>query len=174
MKMTSFVFLGSFLVVIGLVIILNVIFKINIPVFRILIAFVFLFIGIKILLGKNVNVLGHNTAHVNTEINIQPGSHEYNIIFSKNIVDLRDTAFTDNKPARTHVNVVFGQCEIFLSKDIPFRITSNTAFASIKQPDGNTVVVGSIKNQSNDLDESKPFIDLKIDAVFAEVSLVFY
>jgi hypothetical protein len=174
MKMTSVVFLGSFLVVMGLVIILNVIFKVDIPVFRILIAFVFLFIGIKILLGKHMNVFGHNTAQINnTSIN-QPGSQEYNIVFSKNIVDLRDTSFTDNKPVRTHVNVVFGHCEIFLSKDIPFRITSNTAFANIKQPDGNTVVVGSTKNQSKDLDESKPFIDLKIDAVFAEVSLVFY
>ncbi len=173
--MTPAVFFGVLLVVIGFSIIINVVFKIHIPVVRIIIALLFVFIGIKILLGKQVQLFGKNTASVAqpTMVGSEP-MQEYNVVFSKGVVDLRKMEFTNNQPAKVHVNVVFGNCDLILSKDIQYRITSNTAFASVNIPSGNNVVVGSTAYQSEGFDASKPYIDLKLDVVFSNTKLIFF
>ena len=173
--MAPAVFWGSLLVLIGLTIIINVVFRINIPIPRIIFAFVLIFLGIKLLLGKHISVLGHESQNIQTHVvTTDKNQHEYNVVFSKDSKDLRTISFASGEPVKVHINTVFGQCDVHVSNDIPLRITSNTAFASVNMPDGNSIVVGSTNYKNAAFDSTKPYIDLKLDIVFANVRLYFH
>ena len=172
--MSGAIFWGSILLIIGLAMIINVIFKIDLPVVRIALAAVLIFIGIKILLGKHVKVFNHESKACNYTYTNDPKHQEYNIVFSKGQVDLRNVTFENNESKLVLVHTVFGNSEINLNRETPCRITSNTAFAQVNVPGGNEVVMGTSHYQSDSLDTGKPFLDLKIDCVFGNVKVNFY
>ena len=173
--MSTAIFWGSILLLIGLTMIINVIFKIDLPVARIAVAAVLIFIGVKLLLGKHLRVFNHESAQCNVQYNATDKSkQEYNVVFSKGSVDLRNITLTGNEPVRVDVHTVFAHTELHLTKDMPFRITSNTAFASVNIPNADSVVVGTTGYQSDSLDTSKPYLDIKLDCVFGQTELVFH
>jgi len=178
MKMSGAIFWGSILLIIGLTMIINVVFKIDLPIVRIAIAAVLIFIGIKILFGKHMRVFNHESeACTNTYTYNNTGgqkNQEYNVVFSKGQVDLRNVTFDNNEAKVIQVHTVFGSTDINLNKETPCKITANTAFAQVNVPSGNEVVMGTSHYQSDSLDTSKPYLDLKIDCVFGNVKVNFY
>ena len=177
MKMSGAIFWGSILLIIGLTMIVNVVFKINLPVFRIVIATVFIFIGIKLLLGRHVRVFGHESTHCTStfqHMKNNDAAQEFNVVFSKGNVDLRSVNVDGAVPVNVQVHTVFGSSTILLQRDTPVRIKSNTAFAAVDLPNAQNVVVGSTSYQSDSLDLSKGFLDLELDVVFGNTKVVFY
>jgi predicted membrane protein len=176
--MSGAIFWGSILLIIGLAMIVNVIFKIDLPIVRIAVAAVLIFIGIKILLGKHIKVFNHESAACNYSYNYKYSNdqknQEYNVVFSKGQVDLRNVVFENNENKYVQVHTVFGNTDVYLNKETPCKITANTAFAQVNVPSGNEVVMGTSHYQSDSLDTNKPYLDVKIDCVFGNVKVIFY
>jgi len=183
-------FIGLILIFIGFSVIIKIIFKIDFPIFRILFALFLIYLGVKMLIGKDwfhyssttrsygSNYSWHHSATANDAI--FKGQHfgssinenqEFNIVFGKGVVDLTDVNFKDNKSLTVQVHTVFGGSEILLNKNIPVRITLNSAFAESVLPNGNTAVFGTSTFSSDTLDASKPYLDLRIDAVFGSAEI---
>jgi len=164
-------FIGVILILIGCSVIIKIIFKIEFPVFRILFALFLIYLGVKMLIGKDwfhhsINI--NNDAvfkeqHFGSSIN---ENQEFNVVFGKGVVDLSDVDFKDDKTLTVQVHTVFGGSEILLNREIPVRITLNSAFAGSVLPNGNTAVFGTSTFSSDSLNTSKPYLDLRIDAVF--------
>ena len=166
----SGLFWGVLLIVIGIIVIIKIVFKIEIPVIRIAFALILIFLGIRVLLG-------HGTFSQKKESNIlfgesrfeDDGREEYNVVFGKGIFDLSRTAVGGTRTIK--YSTVFGASVIILDPDTPLIVRADSAFAGASFPDGSTVAFGSYTYRSRTYDESKPHLVLKADVVFGGLEI---
>lgn len=171
MKMEAGLFWGILLVVLGASLIFKVIFNIQLPIFRIILAFVLIYFGFRVLFGninrdENKNDIIFSEARVN---NLNNQNREYNVIFGKGTFDFTNIEFNGNQPQPIELNTVFGNSVVRLNKDIPVKVKGETVFANLKFPNGNSSFFGETTFLSNKFDESRPYIYIKVSAVFGSV-----
>jgi hypothetical protein len=171
MKMGSGIFWGVVLILIGLGLVIKIVFNIDFPIFKILIALLFIYIGIRIMVGGSFRCFGtHKTKNDivfgESFFGKPDQDREYNVVFSKGTFDFRDIEFKDNVPLRVKINTVFGGAHVFINKDTPVRITIDAAFSGAHLPGGNSASFGTTVYTSDSLDTSKPFLDIKADVAF--------
>lgn len=170
--MTCSIFWGILLVLIGLSLIIKVAFHLDLPVFRIFIAFFLIYLGIKLFFGKEFRLYnrdenGNNILFGERIIhNIKNGS-EYNFIFGRGILDLRKMNVSDNQDISIKLNTVFAGSEIILNDSVNLMIHSNSAFGGVKMPDGSTSAFGSM-TYTNDTLSGRPVIRIETNTVFGE------
>ena len=157
------------LVLIGLALIIRFVFNVDFPLFKVLFALFFIYIGLRILFG------GFGLFRLETGPNdvifgerefFQPEPNkEYNVVFGKGTFD-----FTDVDLSQGNVNVkigtVFGASEIRINRDMPVRIVTDAVFAGAQLPDGNTAVFGSSTYQSESFNPDSNHLKIKLDVVF--------
>ncbi len=177
MKMGPALFWGLLLIILGLSLVFRIVFNIDFPLLKIILAFVFIFIGLRLLFGSFgiVHMRGgeHDVIFGEKRYGTFESGKEYNVVFGKGVYDFRD--FTLNgKVKRVRLNTVFGGAEIRLPRELPVRIRVDAAFAGANLPNGNTAVFGSTMYESPDFDPSAPYLDLKVDIVFGGVDVRLY
>lgn len=176
MKMSGSLIVGIIFILLGIYFILKVIFKIDFPVGRVLLALFFIYLGIKILFGS-AHVFhfkgGDGNSAVFSELNysgqIVDGG-EYSAVFGKVNLDLRNVVLTEPETA-IKVNAVFGGTEIFLRPGLPVRIKSDVVFGGVQLPDGNSGGFGSAKYKSETYDTSANRLYIDVNAVFGGVQV---
>ena len=179
MKMGHSLFWGLLLVVLGLSLILRIVFNVDFPIFKIFIAFVFIYLGIKILFGSFETKVhfyrGGEKDIIFGEKNFSnfEGNGEYNTIFGKGSYDFRGYDLK-GETKRIKVSTVFGGTIIKLDKDLPVRIKVESAFAGADLPNGNSAVFGTTAYESPTFDPDKPYLDLKLEVVFGGVEVKTY
>jgi predicted membrane protein len=173
MKMGIGLFWGIILIAIGLSIIFKVIFDVSI--FRILIAIVFILIGIKILVGRSVVDISTKDSDVifndkkYTEFPLT--STEYNTIFGKSVYDFSDAKVPTDTNISLQFNTVFGQCDIILPEGLPVRIKADAVFGAVKLPNENSAVFGSANYQTEQDSVATNFVNIKASAVFGNIEI---
>ncbi len=170
-------FWGLLLIILGLSLVFKIVFNLDFPLLKIIIAFVFIYIGLKLLFGNFgiVHIKGGEADVIFGEKrfeDIRPGK-EYNVVFGKGVFDFRDFDL-EGRTQKVRMNTVFGSSEIRLPEDLPVRIRLDAAFAGANLPNGNTAVFGNTYYESPGLDTRSPFLDLKIDVVFGGVEIRLY
>jgi hypothetical protein len=171
MQMGGSLFWGILLIIIGLCLVAKIIFHIDISVVKVVVAFCFLYIGIKILLGNWGTLLFHSGPN-----DIVFGKAEFihehsvpmeqNILFGNGVIDFRKVS-TNTLTAKTDINVVFGGCKILLRQNLPVKVKVDAAFANVSLPNNNSTFLGSVFYESPKLDETKPYLIIKVHTVFA-------
>lgn len=167
-------FWGSVFITIGFIMILNYVFGIQLPIFKILFALGLIFIGIKILFGSsapfNAKKVASNRQAIFAESSFSytenSDNNEYSVVFGSAKLDL-----TDIDPSKNHkiiVHTVFGGQTIILPANLAYKIKSTTAFGEIVTPVGKQSVFGDNISQSTDFDPDQPHLELKIDTVFGQ------
>ncbi len=176
MKMDSGLFWGLLLIIIGLSLILKVVFHIDFPVVKIMVAFFFIYLGIKILVGNFSAPMFRSGPHDVAfgegsfkEI-IQPAK-EYHVVFGKGNFDFRNINLPDSGHIETKISTVFGGTEILLDASTPVRIKADAAFSGTQLPNGNSAVFGTVNYESENFDEMKPYLLLKTEVVFGGVDI---
>ncbi len=152
MRMSNFFFGGLFwgilLILFGLSIVLKTVFHIDLHLGRVFFAAVVILFGISILTGRNVF---HNRVHrdgdsvtsvfSDGEFDRGPIQKEYNIIFGKDVIDLRDWN-PEKDPINVSMNVIFGSAELLLPDNTQTTVKGTTIFGSSRYPDGETAAFG--------------------------------
>jgi predicted membrane protein len=174
MKMGPALFWGLLLILIGLSLVFRIIFNVNFPLFKFIAAFIFIFIGIRLLFGS-FGVVNIRSGENDVIFGERHYTHfedrkEYNVIFGNGIYDFRDIDLSDGSK-RIKLSTVFGGTEIKISRDTPVRIKADAAFAGAEMPNGNTAVFGNTVYESPGFDHNKAFLELKIDVVFGGVEV---
>ncbi len=161
------IFWGLVLVIAGILLILNFLFKLNIPVFKILVGLVLIYIGVYIILGfKGWRVESYNDGKtaVFSDMSIKPEKveNEYNIIFSKGEIDLSGMT---NADIGKHIDIsaIFGSASVKLPADLPVKVRGSAVFGSITLPDKQSLGFGDVNYNSSEGSE----------AVYIEASAVF-
>lgn len=172
----SGVFWGLILVLLGASIIINIVFHVHIPLFRIIVALILVYFGFKVLFGGNYCRAGRSdsTKVVFGESTIKAGSvnsGEYSTIFGKSTIDATDSTITDlNK--KFDINTVFGETVLYVSKSVPIKIRASAAFGSAQFPNGTTISFGDYTYKTAAWQDSSGGREIKADVVFGSLRVV--
>ena len=164
------ILLGALLVVFGISLILKVIFNIDIPLARITVALFLIYLGIRLFIGRDFGFVSrHDNENTvvfgqKTFTNITDDK-EYNVVFGKGIVDLRNVHPTDSQEIFIRLNTIFGSSDVLYSDSIPLKIRATTAFAGTKLPNGNTESFGTFEVKTGDPD-NRSYIRIESNTVF--------
>jgi len=163
------VFWGVLLIILGITVIIKVLFHINIPLGRIALAFILIYIGIWFLIGGKFGwrQSGNTVVFNDSQISItKPSNEEYNIIFGKGTMDLTGVVLAKGV-TKVKLNTVFGGGVIKINPDIPMKIVIDSPFAAAKLPDGNNVTFGSgYTYQTKSFQEGQDYLLIEADVVF--------
>jgi hypothetical protein len=171
MKMGIGLFIGILIVLIGLGIIINVIFHIHIPIVKILFGLVLIYIGLRIIFGGWFSFpichreWGNAVFHHRTYRGFSGDSKEYNAVFGKAVVDLRDIELKE-KVTRVKINAVFGGAEVILNEKTPVRIKADAVFGGVQLPENIVGALGTSTYQSKNFDENKNYLCIEGSSVF--------
>jgi hypothetical protein len=174
MKMGIGLFIGVLIILLGLGIIVNVIFHIHIPIFKILFGLVLIFIGLKIILGPwfffplRHGESGNAIFQERTYRGFISDSKEYNAVFGKAVVDLQDIELKE-KVTRIKINAVFGSADVILNKVTPVRIKADAVFGGVQLPENITGAFGTSTYQSKNFNEDQNYLVIEATSVFAGI-----
>ena len=166
-------FWGLILIVIGLSIIFRVLFDINI--FRIVIAVIFILIGLKILIGRPLiqreegenSVIFGERRHTEAPLN----GMEYNTIFGKTVYDFRDIVSLPDPHTKITINTVFGSTDILLSPSLPVQIKTDAVFSAASMPNGNTISFGNSFYTTPGVPDSTSVLEINAHVVFGGLNV---
>ncbi|HOT13452.1 MAG TPA: hypothetical protein PK252_01710 [Bacteroidales bacterium] len=175
MKMSSGMFWGLLLIVIGISLIIKIVFNIDFPIFRLIVAFIFIYIGIKIIVGKSFHPFSRHKT--DTEVvfgessfdNIEPGK-EYSVVFSKGVIDLRGVQ-AKREGGKVKISTVFGSSVVIVDKSFPVKINVDAVFSGAHLPNGNSTSFGTTIYESDSLDVNNPYLEIKADVVFGDLKI---
>jgi len=165
--LASGIFWGSLLILWGASIILNAVFHLNIPFFRIAFALIVIWFGLRILLGGRCCGGGRAAVFSESTFKGDKAPGDYNIVFGKGDIDL--TGLKIDKPTRIEVNVVFGNGTLKLPAKTPFRIKANAVFGNAQLPDGKVISFGDSVYESKGAEGSANVLDIQANVVFGRL-----
>jgi hypothetical protein len=174
MKMGIGLFLGILIILLGVGIIVNVIFHIHIPIFKILFGLILIFIGLKIIFGSWISFPswtgkpGNAVFQERTYRGLTGDSKEYNAVFGKAVVDLRGIELKE-KVTQIKISAVFGGAEVILSETTPVRIKAEAVFGGVQLPENITGAFGTSTYQSKNFDESQNYLVIEGTSVFGGI-----
>ncbi len=168
----SGLFWGTVVILMGLSIILNAVFGIHIPLFRIIFALILIYIGIKILTGGSCWRNDRMNACFNekTVCSSSVKDNDYSIVFGKANYDLSAISL-EGKSINASVNVVFGEAKVKVNTNMPVRIVAGSAFGEAVLPNGNTVAFGKSIYESPSFKEGSPALNIKADVAFGSLKI---
>jgi len=170
----SGVFWGSVLILLGLSVIIEHVFHINIPVFKIVFACLLIYIGIRLLLG-GLGIRSFDTRMRACNFGVieakSGGGHDYSVVFGKGEIDLRGVTAGKDGTA-VDVDCAFGKAVVRIKESQPMVIRSDTAFGASRFPDGDTAAFGSHVYRTKAFKEGSACITVKADLAFGELEVV--
>jgi hypothetical protein len=174
MRMGIGLFIGVLIILLGLAIIVNVIFHIHIPIFKILFGLILIFIGLKVIFGSSLSFPSYQGKSGNvifqerTYRGLPGDSKEYNAVFGKVVVDLRGIELKE-KVSQIKVNAVFGGAEVILSDTTPVRIRADAVFGGVQLPENSAGAFGTSFYQSKNFDENQNHLVIEGSSVFGGI-----
>lgn len=169
----SGIFWGSILILLGVSLIIRIMFNIHVPLFRIIVALILIYFGVRVLVGGSWfrPCCGTNTvvfSEVKTEMS--KDSNDYNIIFGKGSVSFTDSALAAQN-RRVRVNAIFGAGEIRINPELPAIVRVNSAFSGARMPDGNIVSFGEYTYKTKAYSEKSPALKIDATVVFGGLEI---
>ncbi|MBN1130696.1 MAG: hypothetical protein JXA71_17035 [Chitinispirillaceae bacterium] len=144
----SGLFWGVILILLGVSVIVNIVFHIHVPFFRIVIALILVYAGIRVLAG------GHwwqgrggsssccaSAVKADAFIAKNEGD-EYSIVFGRSTFDAETIFAADSGRTACRINTVFGYSVVRIPKSLPVVVRVNSAFSGVRLPDGSVSAFG--------------------------------
>jgi predicted membrane protein len=173
MKMGAGIFWGSILIILGISLILRIFFDIS--VFRIIIAFLLIFIGIKMLVGKKIfsSLYDENNVFFGERVfkSTPQNNTDYNTLFSETTYDFREMDSLTALRTKISIKTVFGNTVIILPRNLNVQVKAEAVFASASLPNGNTIAFGSTNYNSENYNASSPLLIIDVNVVFGNVEI---
>jgi len=180
--MRSNMFWGVFFVVLGILMLLNYVFGLHLPVFRILFAVFIIYLGIKMLFGSfgfearkittDYQAVFSKSKFVYPSQDSKESSNDYQTVFGNSELDLTTIDLTKGNE-KIEIDNVFGQTKLYLKKETPFKIESSVVFGQISLPDKQMSSVGDWSYQSENFSKDKNHLLILADVVFGQLVIEF-
>lgn len=185
--------IGSFFLLAGITIFINIIFGIYIPFGRIFWGLLLLYIGVVLITGRSYNFNscgsryhGTTTSYSNwmggatIDFDVATAAQtiarsEFNTVMGATDLDLShikpESLPANHMPLDIHINTVFGRTVVKISKDTPVRIEVRGAFSGTHLPDHSNIAFGSHTYMSH---QDAPFVPVRIstNTVFGALEVI--
>lgn len=168
----SGIFWGAMLVILGVTVMLNVAFGIRLPIFRVLLALFFFYLGISLLSGITLTRTRGKDAAETRRLEAGKASSHFDVIFGRGVVDLSELAMKEDRVTKVEVSTVFGASVIKVNPAIPTKVIVNSAFASARLPDGNSIAFGETAWRSDSLSGCRSYLLVKVSVIFGSTEIV--
>ncbi len=170
------IFWGLFFIIIGGLIIARRYIPAQISIARVVIALLFVYVGVWFLLtgpGFKTGFRDRNTVvFSSSQLEYSPtqdnGNRDYNFIFSSGSVDLSTLAPTTGSVDK-EVNVVFGTGTVRINPAVPVRVEMSSAFGSVFAPNGSSASFGDNTYTTPAYKDGEPAVRIKATAVFGTI-----
>lgn len=170
----SGLFWGIVVVFIGVSIIVKAVFKIDIPVFRIIFGLLLLYWGVRILFGVHGSDRHGNTrSAVFSEGQAAPVdavAKEYSTVFGSFQLDLRRLKLRGE--TRVKASAVFGSMKVVVPDGVALQIKADGVFAGVEFPEGRGSSFGSSSYLSPDYSAATNKLFLEVDTVFGSMEIL--
>jgi len=168
----SFIF-GFIIILFGFSIILNAIFQINIPVFKIVFSLLLIYLGAKILFGAfGIKSSEHTAIFSKGDFAPSTSTNKYNIIFGEGEIDLARIDLEKGN-VEVNINTVFGECHLKIPKNTPTIIKANTILGAARLPGKNLTALGKTEYKTTNYSPIKNKLVIRADVVFGEFRVNF-
>jgi hypothetical protein len=167
------IFWGIVLIALGVWFIVRSRVPFHIPVFRIIIAVLFVYIGVRVLVwGPSIREKNTAVFSQSQMVYSEGGKqNEYNMIFGSGDVDLTSATVGD-RSVGAEVNVIFGSGVLRVNAATPVRIHMSAAFGSVYAPNGRSVAFGDSVYTTPAYKDGAPALEVKAAAVFGSLRIV--
>ncbi len=172
---------GIVLLLVGLSILINVLFGVSIPIFRLLLAGLAIYFGLLLLLGvfkirvPGIGSVDGTIAFAGGDLKLTGDpieARELTVALARGTVDISALPVPQEGELPVRLSVVLGECTVLYDPAQPLRIDAATAFGDCKMPNDEKVVVGSLAWKSPAYDAVAPRIKLSITCVLGQVRFV--
>jgi len=167
---TSGVFWGSLLILWGVSMILNAVFHINIPFFRIAFALIVIWFGVRLLMGGRCWQNEHSAVFTGAEVKADKARKEYSAVFGNIAVDLSGIKL-DSEVTKTEINAVFGSAQVKIGSKYPVVVRASSVFGSVRLPNGNAMSFGGGKWANRAPKAGEKVLEIEVNAVFGQVEV---
>lgn len=165
-------FWGLLLIVWGVTVVISVLFRIDIPVGRIVVAFILIYLGIRMLTGWGGFEKSNNTSFFRNEtVKINPSAQEYNVIFGRREFDLTETA-PSKEFLPIKIQTIFGSGVVKLNPTQPVKVHVNSCFADALTPEGNHINFGNYTYVSSNFKEGQPYLAVEATVAFGSLAIL--
>ena len=175
MKMGLGLLIGILLILAGIGLILKIIFNIDLPVFKILIGLLFIYLGIKILTGGfnvwKIHPGNNSVIFGETYFKGLPEDNEYSIIFGYAKIDLSDTTNL-KRSEKIEIHTIFGSTDLIIDPKSPVKIDASAAFGSIVLPENEETAFGSASYISPDYQNAENRLEIEASTVFGKFQVI--
>ncbi len=171
----SKLFWGMLVILIGMSIIINAIFKIDFPLIRVIFSLIIIFFGVNLLFGSfGVKTKSKSEdAVVFSKSNSSPDEaalrKEYSVVFGEQIIDLRNLDLREDRDIE--FNVVFGKQEVLLPRGLNTRVKANAVFGNARFPDDHQVAFGEMTYKEKS-DSTAPVLYIEGNVVFGQLRFI--
>ncbi len=173
--MGAAIFWGSLLIIIGLALVIKVVFNVDFPIFKIIIAFLLIYLGLRILFGSfgmfQFKTGPNEVLFTERTYNNPYDYKEYNVVFGKGVFNFTNVDLSEGTKD-VKIGTVFGATNIHINQDMPVKIQADAVFAGAELPDGNTAVFGTSIYTSESFNPDSAHLFIKLDAVFGGVQVI--
>lgn len=166
--LSSGVFWGFIVVLFGISILLRAIFHINIPFFKIILGIIVICFGISIIF-EGLNFSKNNSVFGTYNFNSAKVEKEYNIIFSKGVIDFSNADFSNYNGKSIKINSIFASTAVYIDSNFEYKIKASSAFGTVYMPNGDSVAFGNIVRIIGNNDSKK--INIDINSIFGETKV---
>jgi hypothetical protein len=170
MRISMELFWGLLFIIAGITLMAKYLFHINVPVIRILLGVVLIYLGLVIALGRFGFKSGKEIIFSDGSLDVTDVNNEYNIIFGNGIINLTgENEMSKNK--NIEINTIFASGRIRIDQSIPAVVKVDSAFGSANFPDGTSINFGDHTYKTKAYREGEPFVPIKASVVFGQLNI---
>ncbi len=169
--MASGIFWGVLLVLWGATLIVNTVFHLNVPFFRVAIALIVIYVGIRMLMAGGLFKTKKEVVFAESSFSGEKVMDEYSIVFGKGRVDLSGAVLEKDRTT-VGINVVFGNAVLKVSPKQAVRISADSVFGSVKLPDNRETAFGETSYETRKAREGEKVLEVRAEVVFGRLEVV--
>lgn len=162
---------GYFLVLCGLLWLVNVLFEYNWSLWSLFLSALFVALGLHLLLRPKT---AHQSKFIDADQTLfsSSNSKQKNILFGTDHIDLSPWAETSGSSSYD-INLIFGEAICLLDPNFTWKIKANTVFGHTRFPDKTTLFFGEQTYIAKGLTEDAPVRLVKTECIFAKLDIRF-
>lgn len=167
---------GLLIILFGISILIKAIFGLDIPLVKMLIGLVLIYVGFTILTdfsSASLKKRMKRTFNFSTDAVYITNPHQYekySVVFGQSVFDFSRLDPTI-EPAVVKINTIFGHSIIILDPKIPVKLTINSSFSNIEMPDKTTASFGDFVYKTQAAYQEKPILEIKATVVFGNLRI---
>lgn len=167
---------------VGVILLIQTVFKIELPVMRILFGIFLIYIGVKVIAGSfghrmhyfRIDKISSDTESIFTQNNMKVKkengeiNRKFSTVFGSSNLDLRGLS-AEELSQEIKIDNAFGQTTVITDVGTPIKAHVDTGFASVIIRGQKINSFGEADFQTSDFSSDKPALKLDIDAAFGQV-----